>query len=211
MQLKREKYESLVANVNWLKQGLKGSREKLMSSITDIDKKMEMCLEMIQKKKREEITKILKILNDGFDQMKHTVDMKRQETIKFMKEQIQMIDTHLSLSEDILQNTDPKVSTHEDIQNNGDIIESLSSEIEGTLSMNETYEYFSYSENKDVKTAEKLCGKLVPKETSSTLWNRTKRIPSTTSTPVSSSHRCSDPCIAGTREISTEFKYRYIG
>ena len=170
-----------------------------------------MCLEMIKKKKREEITKILKILNDGFDQMTHTVDVKRQETIKYMKGQIQTIDTHLNLSQDILQNTDPKASTQEDIQNNVDIIESLSSEIEGVLSMKEKYEYFTYSENKDVKMAEKLCGKLVPKETSSTLWNRTKRISSSTPTPVSQSHRCSDPCVAGTQKIFTEFKYRYIG
>ena len=53
-----------------------------------------------------------------------------------------MIDTHLNLSEDILKNTDPKACTHLDIQNNVDIIESLSAEIQGALSVKENVRIF---------------------------------------------------------------------
>ena len=166
---------------------------------------------MINQKQREETVKILKILNNGFDQMKHTVDTKRQKTINFMKEQIQMIDTHLNLSEDILKNTDPKASTHLDIQNNVDIIESLSAEIQGALSVKETYEYFSYSSNKETKIAEKLCGKLVPKEIPIALWPKSEKSSSPTSTPVTQSQSCSDPGDAALKEITTEFNYQYIG
>ena len=48
MQLKREKYESFVANANCLKEGLKCSRDKLVSSMTEIEKEMETCLEIIK-------------------------------------------------------------------------------------------------------------------------------------------------------------------
>ena len=172
---------------------------------------METCLEIINKKQREETVKILKILNNGFDQMKHNVDMKRQKTMNFMKEQIQMIDTHLSLSADILKNTDPKTSTHLDIQNNADIIESLSAEIYGALSVKETCEYFSYSENKDAKIARKLFGKLVPKEIPITLWDKSEKNLLPTPKRIAQSQSCSDPCEDTTEEIAGEFKYQYIG
>ena len=77
MQLKREKYESFVANANCLKEGLKCSRDKLLSSMTEIEKEVETCLEIINKKQKEETIKILEILDDGFGLMKHAVDKKR--------------------------------------------------------------------------------------------------------------------------------------
>ena len=52
MQLKKEKYESLVANVNWLKEGLNRSRDKLVSSKEEIEEKMQICLQMIKKKEK---------------------------------------------------------------------------------------------------------------------------------------------------------------
>ena len=211
MQLKRDKYESFVANANCLKEGLKCSKDKLLSSMTYIEQEMETCLEIINKKQREETVKILKILNNGFDQMKHTVDMKRQKTMNFMKEQIQMIDTHLSLSADILKNTDPKASTHLDIQNNADIIESLSAEIYGALSVKETYEYFSYSENKDAKIARQLCGKLVPKEIPITLWDKSEKNLLPTPKRIAPPQSCSNPSVGTTEEMAAEFKYQYIG
>ena len=143
--------------------------------------------------------------------MKHNVDMKRQKTMNFMKEQIQMIDTHLSLSADILKNTDPKASTHLDIQNNVDIIESLRAEIEGALSVMETYEYFTYSENKDAKIARQLCGKLVPKEIPITLWDKSERNSLSEPKRIAQPQSCSDPCEGTTEEIAAESKYQYIG
>ena len=123
-----------------------------------------------------------------------------------------MIDTHLNLSEDILQNTDPKSSTHEDIQNNVDIIESLNSEIMSTLSMNETYEYFSYKEKEDSKMVEKLCGELVTEEISVTAWNCEELVQgsfqaSSLTTPRSFVHSksYSDLGVVG-EEIATDFK-----
>ena len=168
---------------------------------------MEMCLEMLRKNKVVQKAKILKILTDTYEKFKQSVHTKRQKNLDKVEGQIQMIDTLLNLSGDILKNTDPKASSQQDIQNNADIIESLSAEIEGRLSIKQTYEYFSYSENEDDKVVEKLFGKLVPEETSTTIWNseEIQRSSLTTPKPVAYSKSYSDLDTVK-EEISTDLK-----
>ena len=207
MQLKKEKYEYLVANVSWLRKSLKCNRDKFVSSKEEIEEKMEMCLEMLRKNEVIQKAKILKILSDTYEKFKQSVDNRRQKTLNKVEGQIQMIDTLLNLSGDILKNTDPKASSHQDIQSNNDIIERLGEEIEGRLSTKQTYEYFSYSENEDDKVVEKMFAKLVPEETSTTIWNseELQRSSLTTPTPVAHSNFYSDLDTVK-EEISTDLK-----
>ena len=79
MQLKKEKYEYLVANINWLRKSLICSRDKLVSSKEEIEEKMEICLEMLRKNELVQKAKILKILSGTYDQFKQSVDSRRQK------------------------------------------------------------------------------------------------------------------------------------
>ena len=153
-QVKQDKCDVLLANLEGLKENLQSNRMKILAKKMEINRNTEACVQRLKNKKLE-FVKMYDVL------MKEASD-KITNTNKKIDEEVSTINESIILLDSLKANADATLSTQENIACKTEIIQSISDHIQRTMSGSRSYSYPEYVASNDVKT---LCGHLIEKET----------------------------------------------